>query len=337
MTDAPMRAVLCEGWCEFDDLKLIEMPRPEMKPGHVRLKVLYAGVSFATTLVVAGRYQRKPLLPFAPGTEIAGEVIEVADGVTRCKPGDVVYGAIDWGGYAEEAVVPAVNLHVLPAGQSGGLAADAAPALAISYPTSYGGLVWRADLQPDEWLLVHGAAGGVGLAAVEIGLALGAKVIGVASSTEKRAVVESRGATAINGEDLKAQVMDISGGGVDVVYDPVGGSVARPSISCLKPDGRLVTIGYAGGEIPAIGFNILLVKNISVMGFNYGEYVGWGLVDRREEYAPRVDAAQKQLLDWWQAGKIEPTVHARFPLEQFREAMAEVQNRKAIGRVVLEL
>lgn len=332
MTDAAMRAVLCEDWCEFDELKLTEMPRPEMKPGHARIRVRAAGVSFATTLVVAGKYQRKPPLPFAPGTEIAGEVVEVADGVSRIAPGDRVFGAIDWGGYAEEAVVPAVNLHRLP----DTLPMDAATALAISYPTSYGGLVWRARLEAGETLLVHGAAGGVGLAAVEIGVALGAKVIGVASSEAKRAVIEERGAVAIDGSDLKNQVMAISDG-VDVVYDPVGGDLARETLSCLRPDGRLVSIGYAAGGIPEIGYNILLVKNISVMGFNYGEYVGWGLVDRRDEYAPRVDEWQRQLLEWWREGRIQPTVHARFPLEQFCEAMAEVQNRRAIGRVVLEI
>jgi NADPH2:quinone reductase len=334
MTDNAMRTVLCTEWCDYDDLALTEAPRPAMQQGHARVAVRYAGVSFATTLVVAGKYQRKPPLPFAPGTEIAGEVVEVADGVTRLKPGDKVYGAIDWGGYAEEAVVPAVNLHVLP----GGLPLDASVALAISYPTSYGGLVWRANLQSGERLLVHGAAGGVGLAAVEIGVALGAEVIGVASSTEKRAVIESRGAAAIDGSELKNQVMAASGGaGVDVVYDPVGGDLARETLSCLRPDGRLVSIGYAAGGIPEIGYNILLVKNISVMGFNYGEYVGWGLVDRRDEYAPRIDAAQAQLLAWWRDGRIQPTVHACLPLEQFREAMAEVQDRRAIGRVILEI
>ena len=333
MSDDNMRAIICEKWCDYDDLTLTDMPRPALQPGHVRVAVRYAGVSFATTLVVAGRYQRKPPLPFVPGTEITGEVIEVADDVTRCKAGDIVFGAIDWGGYAQEAVVPAVNLHLLGAG----LDMAAAIGLAISYPTSYGGLVWRANIQPGEFLLVHGAACGVGLAAVEIGVALGAKVIGVASSAEKRAVVEARGASAIDGADFKTQVMGMSGGGVDVVYDPVGGGVARPSISCLKPDGRLVTIGYAGGDIPEIGFNILLVKNISVMGFNYGEYVGWGLEDLRDTYAPRVNAAQGQLLTWWREGKIQPTVHSCLPLKQFREAMAEVQKRRAIGRVVLEI
>jgi NADPH2:quinone reductase len=337
MTEETMRAGLCEDWCAYDDLKLTDMPRPnagaKLEPGQARVAVRYSGVSFATTLVVAGKYQRKPPLPFAPGTEIAGEVLEVADGVSHCKVGDRVFGAIDWGGYAEEAVVPAVNLHVLPEP----LALDASVALAISYPTSYGGLVWRANLQAGEWLLVHGAAGGVGLAAVEIGLALGAKVIGVASSAEKRELLAARGVdAAIDGETLKEQVMEITGGaGVDVVYDPVGGTVSRASISCLRPDGRLVSIGYAGGEIPEIGFNILLVKNISVMGFNYGEYVGWGLKDRRVEFAPRVDAAQAQLLAWWRDGKINPTIHACLPLDQFREAMAEVENRRAIGRVVL--
>ena len=142
MTNDTMRAVLCEKWCDYDDLILTEMSRPALQAGHARIAVRYAGVSFATTLVVAGKYQRKPPLPFAPGTEIAGEVIEVAQGVTRCKAGDIVFGAIDWGGYAEEAVVPAVNLYAL--GEDLNMAA--ATGLAISYPTSYGGLVWRANM-----------------------------------------------------------------------------------------------------------------------------------------------------------------------------------------------
>lgn len=328
-----MRAVVCEDWCDYDDLTVGTAPLPDMVPGGVRIRIEYAGVSFATTLVVSGKYQRKPPLPFVPGTEVAGTVLECGDGVTRCKPGDRVLAAVDWGGYAEQMVAREANVHVVPEG----LPLDAAVALCISYPTSFGGLCWRANLAKDETVLVHGAAGGVGLAAVEIAMAVGARVIAVANGDEKQSILRERGVEHVIATDgFREQVEEITGGdGLDVVYDPVGGPVSRPSISCLRPGGRLVTIGYAAGEIPSIGFNVLLVKNISVMGFNWGEYVGWSPVDRREQYADAVAEMMQTLLAWWQDGKIHPTVHAAFDLADFRDAMREVRGRRAIGRVVL--
>lgn len=329
-----MRAVICKDWCAFDDLRLGTATLPEMRGGGVRIAIEYAGVSFATTLVVAGEYQRKPPLPFIPGTEIAGVVLECADGVTKCKPGDRVLAPIDWGGYAEQVVASEHNVQVVP----DGLPLDAAVALCISYPTSFGGLCWRANLARDETLLVHGAAGGVGLAAVEIGRAIGANVIAVANGDEKQKVLKERGIDhVIETKGFRDRVDEItSGEGVDVVFDPVGGSVSRPSISTLRPGGRLVTIGYAAGEIPTVGFNILLVKNVSVMGFNWGEYVGWSPNDRRAEHAGAVAGMMDTLFGWWQEGKISPSVHARFDLTEFREAMNEVRNRRAIGRVVIQ-
>lgn len=328
-----MRAVICDDWCDYDDLRLGEAPVPDLSPGSVRIGISHAGVSFATTLVVAGKYQRKPPLPFVPGTEVSGTVLDCGDGVSRCRPGDRVLAAIDWGGYAEQTVAREANVHVIP----DGLPLDAAVALCISYPTSFGGLIWRGGLAEGETLLVHGAAGGVGLAAVEIGLAVGARVIAVANGEEKQRVLRERGAHHVIGtEGFREQVEGITGGaGLDVVYDPVGGAVSRPSISCLRPGGRLVTIGYAGGEIPSIGFNVLLVKNVSVMGFNWGEYVGWGPRDRRDEFAEPVSEMMTRLLDWWLDGKIAPAVHATFDLADFRDAMREVRQRRAIGRVVL--
>ncbi len=328
-----MRAVVCEDWCDYDELTVGTAPVPDIAPGGVRIGIEYAGVSFATTLVVAGKYQRKPPLPFIPGTEVSGTVLECGDGVTRCKPGDRVLAAVDWGGYAEQMVAREANVHVVP----DGLPLDAAVALCISYPTSYGGLVWRANLAKDETVLVHGAAGGVGLAAVEIATAIGARVIAVANGDEKQAILRDRGIEHVIATDgFRDEVEEITGGkGLDVVYDPVGGPVSRPSISCLRPGGRLVTIGYAAGEIPSIGFNVLLVKNISVMGFNWGEYVGWSPVDRRAQYAEAVAEMMQSLLAWWRDGKINPTVHAAFDLADFRDAMREVRDRRAIGRVVL--
>ena len=333
MSVSEMRAVICDDWCDFEELRLGTAPVPELRPGGVRIAVRYAGVSFATTLVVAGKYQRRPPLPFVPGTEICGEVLECAPGVTRCQPGDIVFAPIDWGGYAEQVVASEHNVHRLP----DGLPLDAAVALCISYPTSYGGLIWRAGLQAGETLLVHGAAGGVGLAAVEIGLAAGARVIGVASSEQKRDILAARGVdAAIGPERFREAVDDLTGGeGVDVVYDPVGGDVTRPSLSCLRIGGRLVTIGFAGGDIPSVPLNLLLIKNISVMGFNWGEYVGWGPIDRREIFSAAVAEMMAVLTGWWQVGKIAPTVHRCFDLSEFAAAMAEVRGRRAIGRVVL--
>ena len=334
MFENEMLAVLCTEWCKYDELKLTKVSRPKLEMGQARVRVEFAGVSFATTLVVAGKYQRKPPLPFIPGTEVAGEVIEVAGDVSRIKPGDIVFGAIDWGGYAEEVTAAATNFHILP----DGLAMDQAVALAISYPTSYGALVWRADLKKGETLLVLGAAGGVGLAAVEIGRLLGARVLGVVSSQEKKNVIEWYGGETINIYDLKTQIMaSTNGKGADVVFDPVGGENSNQALSCLRPGGRLLSIGYASNTIPKVGYNILLVKNISVMGFNYGEYVGWGPVDRRLIHLDHVDTAQQHLLKWWRTKKVKPRIHARFKLCDFRKAMAEVVRRKAIGRVLLEI
>lgn len=331
-----MRAVLCERWCKFDELAVAEVPPPVMRLGGVRIRTRFAGLSFATALVVAGRYQRKPPLPFVPGTEVAGEVVECADGVDRCKPGDRVMAVVDWGGYAEQVVADQVNCFVVPEG----LALDAAVALPISYGTAYGALTWRAGLQAGERLVVLGAAGGVGLAAVEIGKALGAEVVAVAGGAAKCAVLAERGADAvIDGarEDVRERVRAITGGqGVDVAFDPVGGDGFHQALRCLATGGRLLTIGYAGGEIPTIGANLLLLKNVSVMGFNWGQYVGWGPVDERRRYARPVADAMAMLADWWAAGTIRPTVHARFDLADFVAAMAELQNRRAIGRVVLQ-
>jgi len=333
MTGEMMRAVLCTEWCDYDELQLTEAPVPDMRPGGVRIGIRYAGVSFATTLVVAGKYQRKPPLPFVPGTEVSGTVLECAPDVTNCKPGDRVLAVIDWGGYAEQVVARAENVHVIP----DGLPEDAAVALCISYPTSYGGVCWQGRLQAGETLLVHGAAGGVGLAAAEIGRAVGARVIAVANGAAKHAALEERGfSTVIETAGFRESVEEITAGaGVDVVFDPVGAGVTRPSLSCLRTGGRLVTIGFAGGEIPSVPVNLLLLKNIGVVGFNWGEYAGWSPVDRRADYVDEVRDMMAQLFDWWMAGKIRPAVHARFDLAEFRRGMAEVRGRRAIGRVVL--
>ena len=329
-----MRALVCEGWREFDQLELKDIPAPPMRPGAVRLKVAAAGISFATQLVVAGKYQRRPPLPFVPGTEIAGVVLEsAADVANPLPPGTRVFAVADWGALAEEAVVDAV--HVVPVPD--GLPLEAAVAFPISYPTAGSALLWRAKLQPGQWVLVQGAAGGVGLAAVEIAKAVGAHVIARAGAA-KHAMLTERGADAVLDSALpfKEEVRRITRGrGVDVVLDVLGGDAFDEGLRCLADGGTLLTLGYAAGAIPQLGVNLLLLKNIAVAGVNWGAYVGWSPGYDRNVWAPACQGLWRQLTAWWAEGKLRPEVHAAFPLEQFREAMAEVSGRRAVGRVVV--
>lgn len=327
-----MRALWCTHWCDYDELTVEDVPEPVLRPGTVRIRVEAAGVSFSTQIVVSGKYQRKPPLPFAPGTDVAGIIVEVADDVTGLAPGMRVFAAVDWGGTAQEVVADAI--HVMPLPEPLDLAASVA--LPISYSTAAAALMWRARLEPDRWALVQGAGGGVGLAAVEIARALGARVIARAGKN-KRPPIEARGAEAIldSAAPFKDEVLRISGGGVQAVLDPLGGAAFDESLRCLADGGTLVTVGYVTGTIPQVGANILMLKNIAVAGLNWGNYIGWSPGDNREMHAPRVRAMWERLVGWWREGRIAPTVHARFPLSQFREAMAEVRSRRAVGRVVI--
>lgn len=330
-----MRALLCRQWCEFKDLRIEEIAAPALRPGCVRLRVAYAGLGFAVSLVVAGKYQRKPPLPFAPGTEVTGTVLEVGTGVTRVKPGDRVLAVLDWGGFAQEAITTEDTVYSL----AQGMALDTSIHLAISYPTAYAALVWRARLQPGETLLVHGAAGGTGLAAVELGKQLGARVIACASSEEKRAAAKAHGADLVlPPRDFREAVKTFTDGrGADVVFDPVGGDAFDESLRCIATEGRLLPIGFASGKVPQIPANILLVKNISVLGLNYGTYVGWGITDERRTYAPKVQAMMAQLFEWTLAGKLRPAVSHCFELARFAEAMDVVLARGSTGKVALKI
>lgn len=328
-----MRALVCDQWCDYNDLTVRDIPEPEMRPGAVRVRVAAAGVSYSTQIVVAGKYQRKPPLPFVPGTDIAGTVIEVADDVTGLAPGMRVFAPVDWGGSAEQVIVDAIHATVLPEP----LDLAASVALPVSYSTAAGALMWRAHLGPGDWLLVHGAGGGVGLAAVEIAKALGARVIARAG-VDKHGFLTARGADAVidsAAPSFREEVLRLSGGGVQAVLDPLGGAIFDESLRCLAEGGTLVSIGFVSGKIPEVAANIVMLKNISVAGLNWGLYIGWSPGDNRAHYAPRARALWAQLVDWWQAGKIAPVVHASFPLTDFRAAMGEVRARRAVGRVVL--
>lgn len=332
-----MRAVVCREFGAFEDMAVEEMPPPPMIPRGVRIAVRMAGLSYGGTLVVAGRYQRKPPLPFTPGTEVAGEVLEVAEGVTRVKPGDRVYANPDWGGEAEQVVAHEVNVHPMPAG----MGFDEAVQMPNSYATAAACLTWTAELKPGETVLVHAAAGGVGIPAVEMAKAMGARVIACASSAEKLAHAAAHGAD--HGIDYSSghfrdEVKALTGGrGADVIIDSVGGAVTLESLRCIAREGRLVTIGYASGDIPEVPINYLMLKSASLRGLNYGIYIGWSPGDGREQHAPRVFALQERMMDWYRAGALKPEVGPRFALEQFSEAMTAIVERRAVGKVVLDM
>ena len=305
-----MRAMICRQWGGPGDLRLETVESQALKPGQVRIKVHAAGVSFATTLVIAGKYQRQPPFPFAPGTEASGIVTEVDPACKRLEVGDEVVAVLDWGGLAEEVVAHEVN--VFPKPKNVGFVE--AIQLAISYPTSGGALTWpmALDVQKGQTLLVHAAAGGVGMAAVEIGKILGATVIATAGGARKTAFAKAHGADHVidyRATDFREEVLKLTGGrGVDRVYDPVGGDVFTQSLRCMAVEGRICPIGFAGGTIPQIPANILLVKSIAVMGFNYGYYVGWSPHDARFEQAERTFALMERIRGWCEAGLCRPHV-----------------------------
>lgn len=332
-----MRAVVCASWDGYRSLRQAELAPPVLRPGSVRIRVHYATAGFAVTLLTAGQYQRKPPLPFVPGTEIAGIVTEVAADVTGLRIGDPVAAIIDWGGYAEEAVAATENVWPVPPG------VDLADACCVpaTYGTAHVSLHWRARLEPGQTVLVFGAAGGVGLAAVELARLAGAHVIAVARTPERVALAMAHGAhEGLPGDtpQLGRMLKERTGGrGVDVVFDPVGGTAFEEALCCTAPEGRILVIGFASGDIPQIPANILLVKNIEVIGVNMGLYSGWTPVDERKRHAPRMAAMMQVLFGHLAAGRIRPQHSAIYPLEQVVEAFDAVVARAATGRVLLQV
>ncbi|MTZ13338.1 zinc-binding dehydrogenase [Pseudomonas sp. JL972] len=325
-----MKAVLCKSFGPAENLVVEEVASPTPKPNEILLDVHAASVNFPDTLIIEGKYQFKPPLPFSPGGEAAGVVAAIGAKVSHLKVGDRVMGLTGWGSFAEQVAVPAYNVLPIPAQMDFATAA----AFGMTYGTSMHALKQRANLQPGETLLVLGAAGGVGLAAVEIGKAMGARVIAAASSAEKLDVAKQAGADELinySAESLRDRLKALTGGqGVDVIYDPVGGKLFEEAFRSIAWNGRMLVVGFAaGGDIPALPANLPLLKGAALVG------VFWGAFAQRQ---PQDNAANfEQLFAWHAEGRLRPLISQRFALEQTAEAIAQLGQRKAVGKLVVQV
>jgi NADPH2:quinone reductase len=322
-----MKAMICRAYGAPEDLELTECPDPVAGPGEVVVAVRAAAVNFPDVLFISGGYQVKVAPPFAPGSEFAGEVHSVGEGAGFC-PGDRVSGSVMVGAFAEKILVNANSLTAVPDGVD---FADAA-AFGVTYRTAYYALRSVAGVRPGDWVVVLGAAGGVGLAAVDLAVALGARVLAAASTAEKLRLCAERGAQALvdySREDLRTRIREITGDGAQVVLDPVGGAYAEPALRGLRRGGVFVTLGYAAGSIPSIPLNLVLLKGITVQGMEIRTFV----TDRPVE-AARDDT---ELASLFASGAVRPHIGARFPLAEAAAALRHVADRLALGKVIIDV
>jgi NADPH2:quinone reductase len=321
-----MRAVICRAWGAVEDLTVEEVPAPAPAADEVLIDVRATSVNYADSIMVAGKYQTRPPFPFSPGLETAGVVARAGAAATRFKAGDRVMATLGWGGLAEQAVAKESETFAIPAGMS----FEEAGAFPIAYISSDVAIRWQGRLEPGETLLVLGAAGGVGLTAVEIGKAMGARVIAGASTAEKLAVAREHGADDLVNyatEPLTERVMALTGEkGADVCFDPIGGELADAALSALGWGGRMLLVGFVGGvqQIPA---NRLLVKNRAALGCSLRYY--------RNQAPDKLRRSVDALLGWYAEGKLKPLVSHRLPLERSVEAIKLLTDRKALGKVVV--
>jgi NADPH2:quinone reductase len=321
-----MRAVLCKQWGPPESLTVEDVPDLSADAGQVVVDVKAASVNYPDLLIIQNQYQFKPPLPFTPGGEVAGIVREVGEGVRDVAPGDRVLATTGWGGFAEQVKTGVGGAVPIPEE----MPFEDAASLLMTYGTSHYALKDRADLQPGETLLVLGAAGGVGLSAVEIGKVLGARVLAAASSDEKLAVCKEKGADELINyarEDLKTRTKELTGGhGANVVYDPVGGDYAEAALRSTAWEGRFLVIGFTAG-IPKVPLNLVLLKGCQVVGVFWGSFTG------REPEKNRQNI--QELLDWYEAGRIKPHVSGSYPLERAADALNDMAARKVTGKVVI--
>lgn len=323
-----MRAVVCREYGTPEDLVVDDLPDLVAGPGQVVVKVRAAAVNYPDVLLIAGKYQIKVPPPFTPGSEMAGDVLAVGDGVDL-RVGDRVSATAFVGGFAEQILVDARGLTAIPDGVD---YADAA-AFGVTNRTAYYTLRTVAPVKPGDWVVVLGAAGGVGLAAVDIAVLMGARVIAAASGAEKLEVCRQRGAEACidyDREDLKARLKEITGeAGAQVVLDPVGGRYSEPALRGLGRGGRFITLGYAAGEIPKIPLNLVMLKGITVQGMEIRTFAA--------DYPDAIERNDAELHELFATGKLRPYIGARFPLEQAAAALRYVADRKAVGKVVIDV
>ncbi len=323
-----MKAIICKAWGLPDTLTVETLPDPIPAAGQVSIDVQAAGVNFPDVLIIQNKYQFKPELPFTPGSELAGIVRAVGAGVTHVKPGDRVIAFIGNGAFAQQVVAAAAAVMPMPPGMD----FDTAAAITLTYGTSHHAVVDRAQLKAGETMLVLGAAGGVGLAAIEIGKALGARVIAAASSEEKLEVCKAHGADATinySTQDLREAIKAATDGkGPDVIYDPVGGIYAEPAFRSIGWRGRYLVVGFANGEIPKLPLNLTLLKGASLVGVFWGEFA------RREPKANL--AAMRELMGWLAQGKIKPHISGRYALAETPQALNDMAARKVTGKVVIQ-
>lgn len=322
-----MRAAVCREYGEPEKVSVEEASAPRPGPGEVLVGVRAAAVNFPDVLIVGNRYQVSVPLPFTPGSELAGEVLTVGDGVQDFAEGDRVWGAVMMGAFAEQVVVPATALAPIPPGID-----DAAAAcFGVAYGTAYHALRSVGEARPGDWVVVLGAAGGVGLAAVELGKVLGARVIAAASSADKLAVCAQRGAEQLidySTEDLRVRIREITGPGADVVIDPVGGAWSEQALRATRWGGRFVTVGFASGEIPRIPLNLVLLKGVVVKGFEIRTF---------PEFAPEAAARDREeLFALFADGRVQPHIGATFGLSEVGAALRYVADRRAVGKVVID-
>ena len=323
-----MKAVVCKAWGLPETLVVEEVPTPQPKAGEVLIKIAAASVNYPDVLMIQKKYQIQPELPFIPGSEVAGTVAALGEGVTNVQLGDRVIAFVGLGGFAEQVVAKAAGLIPIPPELDDATAAS----FTLVYGTSHHAVIDRGELKAGQTMLVLGAAGGVGLAAVEIGKVLGAKVIAAASTDEKLAVCKAHGADVLinySTQDLRAAVKEATGGlGPDVIYDPVGGIYAEPAFRSIAWRGRYLVVGFANGEIPRLPANLMLLKGASLVGVFWGDHV------RRDPKANA--AAMREMMGWVAEGKLKPLVSARYALADTAKAFEALAARQATGKIVIE-
>ena len=323
-----MRAIICPEPGPISALELREVDDPKPRRGEVLIDVVAAGVNFPDVLIVQGLYQFKPSGAFTPGGEVAGVISALGEGVEGFAVGDRVAAVIPWGGFAEKVAAPVGALVRVPAGMD----LETAAAFNLTYATALHALRDRARLQPGESVLVLGAAGGVGLASIDVAKAMGARVIAAASTPEKLATCTAAGADAVidyTQEDLKKRAKALGKGGVDVVVDAVGGGFSEPALRATAWGGRFLVIGFAAGDIPKIPLNLPLLKGCAIVGVFWGSFVARQPADHARN--------QAQLAEWFEAGRLKPLVSSRHPLENAVDALMELAERRARGKVIVTM